>query len=488
MADDLPLILVSNRGPVQFGRDDAGERTQQRGGGGLVTALSGLVRLLGEGVWIAAALTDEDVEVSREHGDKAFTITDQLDREYLIRMLEIEPDVQHKFYSIIANPLLWFIQHYLWDLSNVPDITGHERDAFEHGYVPVNDQFADVVAQEVEARGGRAVVMLHDYHFYLVPERVRERCPDVFLHHFVHIPWPQPDAWRTLPSWIRDPLIRGLLGNDVVAFHTERYARNFLLTCQELLDLRVDFGELTVRVGDRTVATRWYPISIDAEAFEALADSPEVRAVEEQLEQQRREFLILRVDRTDLSKNVLRGFKAFDTMLEDHPELAERVTFLALLVPSRQDVDEYIEYMDKVRRLAADVNLKHGTTDWQPIDLRFDDDFTQSMAAYKLFDALVVNPIFDGMNLVAKEGSLVNRRDGVLVLSEHAGVYEELGAFSISVHPFDIQDQADALYRALTMDPEERHARRNACARVVRESDLGKWLRMQLEDIERIRG
>ena len=209
----------------------------------------------------------------------------------------------------------------------------------------------------MEARGGRATVMVQDYHFYLVPELVRARCPDVFLHHFVHIPWPQPDAWRVLPPAMREAVLTGVLGNDVVAFHTDRYARNFLLGCQELLGLPVDLAALTVDAGGRTVRARWYPISVDPDAFEALAASPEVRRAEEELVGDTAGAPDLRVDRTDPSKNIVRGFRAFDLLLDDHPELAGRVTFLALLQPSRQDVAEYADYIEAIRRMVADVNL-----------------------------------------------------------------------------------------------------------------------------------
>ncbi|MDP9441045.1 MAG: trehalose-6-phosphate synthase, partial [Actinomycetota bacterium] len=380
----------------------------------------------------------------------------------------------------------WFIQHYLWNLSDAPDITRREVDAFDNGYVPVNAAFAGAVAEEVEARGGRATVMVQDYHFYLVPDRVRDRCPDVFLHHFVHIPWPQPDAWRVLPPPMRESLLKGILGNDVVSFHTQRYARNFLLGCQELLELPVDLENLTVAYDGRTVRARWYPISVDAEQFENMARSPAVLDYQERLSSRRRDYLVLRVDRADLSKNIVRGFKAFDVLLEDHPELSERVTFLALIQPSRQDVQQYVEYLECIRRVVADVNLKHGTSDWQPIDLRLEENMDQAVAAYKLFDVLVVNAIFDGMNLVAKEAILVNEHDGVLALSENTGAYEEIGDFAVTLHPFDIQQQADALYEALTMDPDERRARREACDEIIRNNDIGKWLAEQLGDVRRL--
>ena len=483
VSEARPLVLVSNRGPLEHFLDEEGRRAARPGGGGLVTALDALAGLTGA-VWVCNAMTDEDRAVARERPE-AFGAGDA-QRQYSLRMVSHDPEAYQRFYSIIANPMLWFVQHYLWDLSNAPDITTNELDAFDRGYVEVNHRLAEAVAEEVDARGGDGIVMVHDYQLYLVPAWLRRRCPHAFIHHFVHIPWPQPDAWRVLPSRLREPLLTGLLSADIVAFHTEHSARNFVFTCQDLLDLPVSYSRHTIQVGDRTVAARWYPISIDPSVMEAAAASPEVLMAQDALENIRREHLILRVDRTDLSKNILRGFKAYDQLLRDHPELTGTVTFLALLQPSRQDVPEYVEYLEKIRRLVADINLEFGNADWQPIDLRIGDSITQTVAAYKLFDVLVVNPVFDGMNLVAKEGMLVNERDGVLVLSEHAGVHAELGAFALSVHPFDIQAQAEALWQALTMDGFERRARRQACVDIISGNDVSKWLQVQLADIESI--
>jgi trehalose 6-phosphate synthase len=480
-----PVVFLSNRGPVQYDRTD-GERTTSRGGGGLVTALSGLAGRLDDTVWVCGALTEEDAAVAREHDGAAFRAGEE-EGDLLIRMVELDPEAQRKFYTVIANPLLWFVQHYLWALSDAPDITTVETDAFDNGYATVNAAFADAVIEEVEARGGEVTVMVQDYHFYLVPDLLRARCPDVFLHHFIHIPWPQPDAWRVLPGPMREAVLRGVLGNDIVAFHTAHYARNFLLGCQELLDLPVDLKAQTVRMGDRTVSARWYPISIDPDQLEEQASSPEVRGHEEELSARRRDYLILRVDRADLSKNIVRGFKAYDVLLDDHPELCERVTFLAVVQPSREDVEEYAAYLDKIRRVVADVNLKHGTADWQPIDLRLEENLDLALAAYKLFDLLVVNAIFDGMNLVAKEAVIVNQCDGVLALSENTGAHEEMGEHALTLHPFDIQQQADAFHQALVMDPEERRERHEACAAIVRGNDVDKWLEEQLADVRKLR-
>ena len=475
-----PVLLVSNRGPLQY-RLHEGRRVAERGAGGLVTALSQLTAQLEEATWICAALSEEDAAVAAEH-PAGVPLEDR--PGVRVRMVRLEDDAQEKSYGVIANPLLWFLQHSLWDLTNAPDLTAEVSEAWEAGYVAVNRCFADEVAAELERHSDRATVLIHDYHFYLLGAELRARRPNAFLHHFIHIPWPQPDSWRILPPAMREAIFIGLLGCDVVAFHTERYARNFLLGCQELLGLPVDMHRLTVATGGRTVTVRWYPISVDAEAFDAHAASPEVADAEAALMAGRREHLILRVDRTDPSKNLVRGFRAFDLLLARHPELTERVTFLALLQPSRQDVAEYATYTEAIRRIAADVNLARGTPDWQPIDLRFVADMDLAVAAYRQFDVLMVNGIFDGMNLVAKEAVLVNQRNGVLALSENTGAHEELGAFAVTLHPFDIAQQAEALHEALTMDAAERRARSQACAAVVRENDVEKWFRRQLDDID----
>jgi trehalose 6-phosphate synthase len=329
--------------------------------------------------------------------------------------------------------------------------------------------------------------MLHDYHLYLAPRYIRQERPDVFLHHFIHIPWTQPDAWRVLPRDVREELFEGVLSNDIVSFHTRAYRRNFLLCCRDLFDLDVDEEAGVVHVDGREVWVRAYPLPISAESFHKIAQRDSVHQYEQEILRRRREHLILRVDRADLSKNVLRGFTAFDLFLEQHPELHEQVTFIAHLVPSRQDVPEYAEYLERIEALVAVVNHRHGTTDWMPIDLKLRENLDEAIAEYKHYDLLIVNAMFDGMNLVAKEGPLVNERNGVSLLSENTGAHEELGEFSLSVNPFDIQEQADAIHRALTMSPEERAWRAEGLKKIVTARDPGDWVDDQLADIERKR-
>jgi trehalose 6-phosphate synthase len=481
MTPEIPLVLVSNRGPATFEREEDGSLTPRRGGGGLVTALTGLVHHR-EAVWVASAMSDEDVEASEQRGGRSFTC-ELDDATYHVRLVASDAEAYDRFYNVIANPMLWFIQHYLWDLSNAPDIRRHEVDAYEQGYCVVNKDLADAVLEEV-APHEQAVVMLHDYHLYVAPRYIRAARPDLFLHHFVHIPWTQPDAWRVLPADIREDIFEGILSNDIIAFHTRSYRRNFLLCCRELFDLDVDEAAGVVRFEGRDVWVRSYPLPISAETFQRNAQRPAVHEYEREILRRRREHLILRVDRADLSKNVLRGFTAFDLFLEQHPEFKEQVTFIAHLIPSRQDVAEYAEYLERIEALVAVVNHRHGTPDWMPIELRLRENLEEAIAAYKHYDLLMVNAMFDGMNLIAKEGPLVNERNGVSLLSENTGAHEELADFALSVNPFDVQEQADAIHRALTMGAEERSWRAQGLKRIVTSRDPGDWVDDQLADIE----
>jgi trehalose 6-phosphate synthase len=477
--DRAPLVLVSNRGPVTF-QDDG---STSRGTGGLVTALTGLASHR-DATWIASAMTEADVRKAEEAGGRPLSVRSPTGGEYHVRLVASDPDAYDRFYSVFANPMLWFIQHYLWDLSNAPDIRRHEVEAFEFGYNVVNEDLARAVVDEIEGQV-EPVVMVHDYHLYTLPALVRQARPDVFLHHFVHIPWTQSDAWRVLPSRIREEIYAGILANDIIGFHTRSYRRNFLQCCRDLMGADVDFEAGVVHWDGRQVWVRAYPLPIDARATRAVAASDRTKKFEKELLRRRRDHLILRVDRADLSKNVLRGFSAFDLFLEQHDEFRERVTFVAQLMPSRTDVAEYAEYLERIEALVAVVNHRHGTPDWMPIQLKLRDDLEEAVAAYKHYDVLLVNAMFDGMNLVAKEGPLVNERNGVSILSENTGAHEELGEHALSVNPFDIQQTADSIHAALTMSSDERARRARGLRETVTARNPGDWVDEQLADIRR---
>jgi trehalose 6-phosphate synthase len=269
-----PLVLVSNRGPVTY-QDDG---SVKRGTGGLVTALTGLASHR-DAIWIASAMTDSDVRVADEHDGRPIEVEAPEGGTYHVRFVASDPEAYDRFYNIFANPMLWFIQHYLWDQSNAPDIRRHEVDAFENGYQTVNDDLARAVLDEI-AGDEEPVVMVHDYQLYTLPAMVRASRPDVFLHHFVHIPWTQSDSWRVLPKWIRDQIFDGLLANDIIGFHTRSYRRNFLQCCRDLMDLEVDMERGVVHCEDRDVWVRAYPLPIDYHATRDVARRGGVRGFE----------------------------------------------------------------------------------------------------------------------------------------------------------------------------------------------------------------
>ena len=403
MAARRKLIVVSNRGPVSFTRDEDGNRVARRGGGGLVTALRSLVAHQ-DVTWIASAMTDEDRTVAEEAGGDAIEEVARDGSSYRLRLVSHDPAAYDWYYNVVANPTLWFLQHYLWALAYAPDIDPGLHHAWDDGYVPVNRAFADAVLVELDAQPD-ASVFFHDYHLYLAPRFVRDARPDASLGHFVHIPWPEPNLWRVLPEQIRRAIHDGLLANDVVGFHANRWRRSFLRSSRDLLEAECDFDSsiCSWRGGRTFVAAR--PISVDPSEFEELAESEPVLRLEAELESRRPEFLILRVDRTDPSKNVVRGFRAFEFYLDAHPEMHGRVGMLALLDPSRQDIPDYAEYLGAIQRAARMVNDRFQRNGWVPVELRIEDNFPLSVAAYKQYDVLLVNAIYDGLNLIAKEGA-----------------------------------------------------------------------------------
>jgi trehalose 6-phosphate synthase len=453
------LIVVSNRGPVSFERDG----TARRSSGGLATALRALLQHH-DVTWIASAISD---------GDRAHAGETLEQDSYRLHLVAHDPQAYDWYYNVVANPMLWFVQHSLWELAYTPKVDSAFHNAWRHGYVAVNDNFAAAALAELE-REPDAAVFFHDYHLYLAPAVVRRERPNATLMHFVHVPWPQPDCWRVLPRSVRCAIHEGLIANDVIGFHTERWRSNFIYSTRELL------GE------DVTPKTVTAPISVDPAEFDAVAESDAVLAAEREIVERRPEHLVVRVDRTDPSKNIVRGFRAFELFLDAHPELHRRVSMLALLDPSRQDIPEYAEYLAAIEREARRVNDRFQQSGWTPIDLRIEDDFPRSVAAYKQFDVLLVNAIFDGMNLVAKEAPLVNKRDGVVVLSENAGAQAELGEWALTVNPFDVEGQADAIHEALTLEPGERRRRLDAIRSHVREHDVREWVDLLLAALGRV--
>ncbi len=472
------LILVSNRGPVEYHLANDGSLQGRRGNGGVVAALVGVSKHA-DLTWVAAAMSEADRQAA-EMAQGAAVVTAHQGHKMAVRFVVAPRSTYHKYYNIFCNPLLWFLQHYMWNLPHAPNINASTYDAWENGYVPVNQAFADAVAEEAARDAAPPLVMSHDYQLYLFPGMVRQYLPKAIIEHFVHIPWPGPQYWHILPASIRFPIFRHLCAADIVGFQTVRDVRNFLRTCEAFLEgAEVDYRNDTVWRDGHLTTARAYPISVDVDGLKYLARSPRVREYEEQLRAQCGEQTIVRVDRVEPSKNITRGFRAFDLFLERYPQFQGKVKFLAFLVPSRGHIRQYERYLEEVQQQVASLNDKYGPT----IDLFYENNYSQAIAALRLYDVLLVNAVIDGMNLVAKEGPVVNTKDGVLILSETTGAYQQLGPHALGVSPADIEGTAQALYAALTMAPEERRERATALRQAVEREDLAVWLCSQLEDL-----
>jgi trehalose 6-phosphate synthase len=429
------------------------------------------------GSWVAAPMTDEDRAQS-----PGFEL--RLDGGALrMRFAQMDPETYNRYYDEISNRLLWFLHHYLWETPLHPQIGPVQFKAWD-SYVEVNTAFADAVMAESPAD---AIALPQDYHLSLVPGLLRKGRPDLRSAFFWHIPFCQPDQFRVLPDTWATALLEGMLGADVVGFQTERWADNFLACCRAVLGARTR-GRLIMHAG-RTSRVGIYPVGVNREHLREEAARDEVTAAGAEIDEIVGDrSLILRVDRTELSKNILRGLAAYESLLERRIDLRQRVVHLALLQPSRRNVPEYTRYIEACIARTDQINERFSTPGWQPVELRIEDNYARTLAAYRRYDVLVVNPVYDGMNLVAREGPLLNERDGVLVLSRNAGAAIELRGASTVVNPFDIDGTSLAIEEALEFDATERAARARKLRPMAQGTTPEKWLDRQVNDLLRLTG
>lgn len=456
------VLVASNRGPVTYTLEENGELTAKRGGGGLVSGLSAIGESDGESaLWVCAALGDGDREaVRRGVGEPG------------VRMLDIDAQVHADAYNGIANSVLWFVHHMLYQTPVEPAF-GPEFRAQWASYETYNRAFAEALAESA-AEG--AAVLVQDYHLALVPGMLRELRPDLRIGHFSHTPWAPVDYFRMLPDDVAEQLLRGILGADRAAFLTGRWADAFTECCVAFLG-----GTSGTRIGV-------HGLGADADFLRERSRRADVEerlvALREQVGGGGDRRVIVRVDRTELSKNIVRGLLAYRELLASRPEWRERVVHVAFAYPSRQDLAVYRDYTAAVERLADEINSEYGVEGWTPVVLHVKDDFARSLAAYRLADVALVNPIRDGMNLVAKEVPVVSDEGCVLVLSREAGAFEELGEDSLVVNPYDVTGTATALHAALTMPLEERAERTKRLAAAATALPPAQWFLDQLRALE----
>ncbi|MEU4151768.1 trehalose-6-phosphate synthase [Streptomyces sp. NPDC026659] len=459
------VLVASNRGPVSYTVGPDGALTSRRGGGGLVSGLSAISPDT-DAVWVCAALGDGDREAVRRADGGLLPEADTGGQR--VRMLDIDAGVYADAYNGIANSVLWFAHHMLYQTPLEPVFDAEFRRQWE-AYREYNRAFAEALAEEAAPN---AAVLIQDYHLALAPRMLRQLRPDLRIGHFSHTPWAPPDYFRLLPDDIAAELLGGILGADRAAFLTRRWADAFTACCHAVLGPGIPSGtEIGV-----------HGLGADADFLRERAHRADVSermvTLREEIGEGRR--TIVRVDRTELSKNIARGLLAYRRLLADHPEWRERVVHVAFAYPSRQDLAVYRAYTDEVRRIADEVNAEFGTPGWTPVLLHVEDDFARSLAAYRLADVALVNPIRDGMNLVAKEVPVVSDEGVALVLSREAGAYEELSEDAITVNPYDVVGTAEALHEALSLPPDERAERSKRLATAATALPPTRWFLDQL--------
>ncbi|MBI4813690.1 MAG: trehalose-6-phosphate synthase [Methanobacterium sp.] len=481
---DKNLIVVSNRGPVEFHKKNS-KVEMKRGAGGLVSTLLPIMETL-NGVWIASAMTPGDVEVAKRFPDNKVPIPEE-DPKFWVPFVVVDQRRYECYYSVISNPLLWFVQHYMWNSPYTPTIDDKIHQSWEQGYRYMNQKFAEKVLKESEKNEKEPLIMLQDYHLYLCPTYIRKKLKDTFLSQFIHIPWPQSEYFSIIPEYMRKEIIEGLLSNNLLGFHLPRYVTNFIQTCEEYAD-EVDYDNGIIWHNGMATHVKSYTISVDYEGIKALARSPGVLEKEKFIKEIKGDyFLFYRTDRIDLSKNIIRGFEAYELFLHKYPQYHGKVKFLTTGKPTRQQIREYHNYYYDVIEIIENINVKYATDDWKPIEWIFKADYNLVVAAFKNYDCLIVNPIADGMNIVPKESSAVNECQGSVILSEKAGCFEELEEHVLAVNPYDISQTAEAYHQAIQMSEKERHRRLDNLKDIVAKRTIYHWISEQFEDIEKIK-
>lgn len=474
MTNPRSLLIASNRGPVALVADEHGGTKAVRGGGGLVSAmLSALAD--GDGLWVCSALNDRERTVARRAPDGRLAEAG-VDVDLDVRMLPIDAPTFGRAYNGIANSTMWFINHLLYDIPTKPVFDAGWRRQWA-SYQRYNGAFAEALAQDA-AEG--ATVMVQDYHLFLVPALLRERRPDLRIGHFTHTPWAPPDYFSMLPN--AGELLSALLGADHVGFHSRRWADAFLQCCAQLLDAEV--SDHSVRYAGRTTRVGVHPLGTDGEALRERAYRRDVERSLADLRDLTGDCQVIsRVDRTELSKNIVRGMLAYRELLRTKPEWQGRVCHVVYTYPSRHDLPEYREYTAAVQRVGREIEDEFSTDDWTPLVLEVGHDYPGSLAAMRAADVLLINPVRDGMNLVAQEGCILSENGCVLVLSREAGAYDLMGEDAVVINPYDVSGTAEALHQALLMPAEERRRRAEKLIAAATTLPPADWFAEQLSAV-----
>lgn len=472
----MDVVLASNRGPMSFVETGDGFEIK-RGAGGLAGALHPVALGLNEHArWIATATSPTD------RAAIAAGAADDLERQlgYRVHLLEIEPDTYSEYYDNVSNRMLWFAHHCLFEELGIPRFEDDVLPAWRGSYSEVNRRFAEAVAQRSQ---GDTLVLFQDYHLSLAPAMLRRLRPKQPSLHFTHSSFCGPEGLSHLPDEIYRQLVEGMLGADLVGFHVHQWVEGFLSAC-DALGYDVDHDSASVSVAGRRAWARAYPITIGVAELRERARKEKVREWSDRFRAETVGTLLVRADRAEPSKNIVRGFEAFELVLGRRPDLRGKVRFIACLYPSRQTMREYQDYSSRIEQAVERINDAYP----DHVGLFMQDDFERTLGALLVYDALVVNPLMDGMNLVAREGPAINEAGGALVLSAKAGASEDLGAIAVTIDdPYSVEETATAIERAIDMDTTTRRAQADALRAAVEARGPEDWIEPQLADLARIR-
>ena len=467
---DNKLIVMANREPYAHEWAADGSVVVQRPASGLVTGIEPILRACG-GTWIAYGGGSADRATADEIGRVAVPPGAP---EYTLQRIWIEENVYERYYSGFANEALWPLCHIA---HTQPSFRAADWTAYQN----VNEMFARAA---VDQAGAGNLLLVQDYHFALVPRLVRELAPHMVTSLFWHIPWPSPELFGICP-W-KEAILEGMLGADVVGFHTRQYCLNFLDTLQRDLECRVDMESMSVTHGGHRTLVRTYPISVEWPY--PAASRTEGAALRKSLGIAAHAHVSVGVDRADYTKGLIERVAAVELLLEENPSLIGKYVFVQLASPTRMRIPKYQRLTADLQESVERVNERFGTETWKPILLQLRTFAPEDVRRYyAMADSALVTPLHDGMNLVAKEyAAACEDGDGALVLSVFAGAAKELEG-ALLVNPYDLQQVAAAILRAIRMPAAERRARMQAMRNQIASSSIYDWSEKLLTDMREIR-
>jgi trehalose 6-phosphate synthase len=476
------LIITSHRSPIEITQNNSSIDVK-KSGTTVATAFGELIDKIPFS-WITNPTKEIERKLAANKDSQGIPISSN-DPTKIIHYINSARRIYHKYYNIICNPLLWYLHHQMWNFPYNPNIDENIKDAWFNGYVNINENFANAIVKETQKQNNNPIIIVQDYHLYLVPELIRKLIKNSFIHYIIYTPWTSSRSWAMLPSYIRNPILTSLLCSNLIIFQTKDDARNFLNCCEEFLsDITIDYPKLLVTYKNHSVKLNVAPISINIKEINTFANSAPVMIYEKELEKLCTDSTIVRIDRAEPTKNILRGFEAYKIMLEKETHMLNKVTFLAFLAPSRLHISQYKRYLIEIENKINQINTRFQTKTWKPIIPFYENNYAKALAGLKIYDVFLQNATIDGTNLVTKQAPIVNKKNGTIILSETSSVCKELTDYVVKVAPTDLTGTAESLYESLITTQKDRTDKYKKIVEHIESHDNKAWLTTQLQWIK----